>query len=144
MELNERKADYFASMVMLGNVYNYYNSLDDEDIFINRIIYCMDLYKAPYKAILINLYEAAKNNNNSNLTKLILDNFDNKPIDLVKKFQELGLDDELVKPSNVVSIGNLERKIKKAMEDGSEALFHESNLDYLKQLKEHIQMSIKE
>ena len=91
MELNERKADYFASMVMLGNVYNYYNSLDDEDSFINRIIYCMDLYKAPYKApykaILINLYEAVKNNNNSNLKKLILDNFDNKPMDLVEKFQ---------------------------------------------------------
>lgn len=92
----------------------------------------MDLYKAPYKDILINLYGAAKNNNNSNLTKLILDNFDNKPMDLVKKFQELGLDDELVKPSNVVSIGNLERKIKKAMEDDFEASSHESNLDYLK------------
>lgn len=140
MELNERKADYFASMLMLGNVYNYYNSLSEEDNFINKIIYCMDLYKA----ILINLYEAAKNNNNSNLTKLILDNFDNKPIDLVKKFQELGLDDGLVKPSFVVSIGNLERKIKKAMEDDSEASSHESNLDYLKQLTGHIQKLIKE
>ena len=105
MELNERKADYFASMLMLGNVYNYYNSLSEEDNFINKIIYCMDLYKAPYKVISINLYEAAKNNNNGNLTKLILDNFDNKPIDLVKKFQELWLDDELVKLSYVVSIG---------------------------------------
>jgi hypothetical protein len=144
MELNERKADYFASMLMLGNVYNYYNSLSEEDNFINKIIYCMDLYKAPYKAILINLYEAAKNNNNDNLTRLILDNFDNKPIDLVKKFQELGLDHELVTPSYVVSIGNLERKIKKAMEDDSEASSHESNLDYLKQLIEHIQKLIKE
>ena len=113
MELNERKADYFASMLMLGNVYNYYNSLSEEDNFINKIIYCMDLYKAPYKVILINLYEAAKNNNNGNLTKLILDNFDNKPIDLVKKFQELWLDDELVKLSYVVSIGNLEKKLRK-------------------------------
>jgi len=144
MELNERKADYFASMVMLGNVYNYYNSLPEEDIFINKIIYCMDLYKAPYKAILINLYEAAKNNNNSNLIRLILDNFDNKPMDLVEKFQELELDDELVKPSYVVSIGTLERKIKKAIEDDYEASSHESNLEYLKQLTEHIQRLMKE
>jgi hypothetical protein len=143
MELNERKADYFASILMLGNVYNYYNSLQ-EDNFINKIIYCMDLYKAPYKAILINLYESAKNNNNSILLKLILDNFDNKPNDLVKKFQELELDDELVKPSYLVSIGNLERKIKKAMENDFESSAHESNLDYLKQLTEHIQKIMRE
>ena len=141
MELNERKADYFASMIMLGNVYNYYNSLQEDD-FMNKIIYCMDLYKAPYKVILINLYEAAKNNKNDELAKLILDNFDNKPVDLVKKFQELELDDELVKPSYVVSIGNLERKIKKAMEDESGVSAHESNLDYLKQLSEDIQKLI--
>lgn len=139
MELNERKADYFASMIMLGNVYNYYNSLQEDD-FMNKIIYCMDLYKAPYKVILINLYEAAKNNKNDELAKLIFDNFDNKIVDLVRKFQELELDDELVKPSYVVSIGNLERKIKKAMEDESGVSAHEYNLDYLKQLKEHILM----
>jgi len=104
----------------------------------------MDLYKSPYKAILINLYEAAKNNNNGNLVRLILDNFDNKPMDLVEKFQELGLDDELVKPSYVVSIGNLERKIKKSMENHSEASSHESNLEYLKQLTDHIQKIMKE
>lgn len=141
MELNERKADYFAAMIMLGNVYNYYNSLK-EDNFVNKIIYCMDLYKAPYKVILINLYEASINNNNSKLKKLILDNFDNKPADLVKKFQELELDDELVKPSYVVSIGNLEKKIKKAIEDESEVSAHESNLDYLKQLSAEIQKLI--
>lgn len=143
MELNERKADYFASTIMLGNVYNYYNSLQ-EDNFINKIIYCMDLYKSPYKAILINLYEAANSNNNTELEKLILDNFDNKPIDLVKKFQELELDDELVKPSYVVSIGNLERKIKEAMKVDPEASSHQSNLDYLKQLTENIKKLMKE
>ena len=141
LELNERKADYFAAMIMLGNVYNYYNSLKEEN-FINKIIYCMDLYKAPYKVILINLYEAAINNNNSQLKELILDNFDNKPINLVEKFQELELDDELVKPSYVVSIGNLEKKIKNTMGDESEVSAHESNLYYLKQLSEDIQKLI--
>lgn len=142
MELNERKADYFAAFMMLGNVYNYYNSQTDEN-FINKIIYCMDLYKAPYKVILINLYEAAKNNKNNELMKLILDNFDNKP-NLVEKFKELELDDELVKPSYVISIGNLEKKIKKAMENESEVSAHESNLEYLKQLTEQMQRFIKE
>lgn len=140
-DLNERKADYFAAMIMLGNVYNYYSSLK-EDNFINKIIYCMDLYKAPYKVILINLYEAAINNNNSQLKELILDNFHNKPVNLVEKFKELELDDELVKPSYIVSIGNLEKKIKKAMEDESDVSAHKSNLHYLKQLSEDIQKLI--
>jgi hypothetical protein len=57
---------------------------------------------------------------------------------------DMELNDELVKPSYVVSIGNLERKIKKVMEDDSESSSYESNLDYLKQLGEHIQRLMKE
>ena len=57
---------------------------------------------------------------------------------------DMELNDELVKPSYVVSIGNLERKIKKVMEDDSESSSHESNLHYLKQLGEHIQRLMKE
>jgi hypothetical protein len=43
------KSRLFCSKnVFFGNVYDYYYSLDDED-FIDRIIKCMDVYKAPYK-----------------------------------------------------------------------------------------------
>jgi len=65
-------------------------------------------------------------------------------MDLVKKFQELDIDDELVKPLYIVSIGNLEGKIKKAMEDDSESSSHESNLDYRKQSSEQIQKIMKD
>lgn len=143
MELEERKADYFASEMLLGNVYNYYVNLKEED-FINKIMYCMDLYKAPYKVILINLYEEAIKTNNKSLRELIINNFDKKPINLEEKFKELELDDELVKPSNIVSVGNLERKIKKFIVDDEEATSHKENFKFLKKLTESIKALIEE
>lgn len=84
MKMNERKADYFAASVLLGNVYEYYHALEDED-FTNRIIRCMDLYKAPYKAVLIHLFEKAVTlYNDLQLKELILEHFDHKPDDKVK------------------------------------------------------------
>lgn len=143
MELEERTADYFAAEMLLGNVYNYFIDLNEED-FINKIMYCMDLYKAPYKVILISLYEEAIKSQNENLKSLIINNFDNKPNNLVEKFKELELDDDLVKPSNVVSVGNLEKKIKKCIEDDNEATSHKYNLEFLKQLTQNIKALIKE
>ena len=143
MELEERKADYFAAEMLLGNVYNYFIELNEEN-FVNKIMYCMDLYKAPYKVILINLYEEAIKSKNENLKNLIISNFDNKPKNLVEKFKELELDDDLVKPSNVVSVGNLEKKIKKCIENDVEATSHKSNLDFLIKLTQKIKALIGE
>ena len=142
MKLNERKADYFAAKMMLGNVYNYFNSLKEED-FINKIMYCMDLYKAPYKAILVNLYEEAIKTNNNELQKKIIQNFDKKP-DLIYKFKELELDDELVRPSNLISVNNIQRKIQKAIDEDCEATYHRENMNFLNKLTKSIQQLIKE
>ena len=91
MDLNERR-DYFAAKMIFGNVYDYYYSLDDED-FIDRVIKCMDVYKAPYKAVLIELFEEAVTKyNDLDLKEKILEHFDNKPDDLVQKFIDLELD----------------------------------------------------
>lgn len=137
MELNERKADYFAAKIIFGNVYDYYYSLDDEE-FIDRIIKCMDIYKAPFKAVLIELFEeAATKYNDLDLKEKILQHFDSKP-DLVEKFINLELDAELVKPSYIVSLGGLEKKIQNAMKENPDVSYHIDNYQFLLTLKEKI------
>lgn len=139
MDLNERRADYFAAKMIFGNVYDYYYSLDDED-FIDRVIKCMDVYKAPYKAVLIELFEEATTKyNDLELKKEIVEHFDNKSINLVQKFIDLGLDSELVKPSYVVNLGGLEKKMKKVMEENPDVSYHKDNYSYLLEIKSKIQ-----
>jgi hypothetical protein len=136
--INERIADYFAAQMMVGNVYDYYHSLDDTN-FIDRVIKCMDVYEAPYKAVLIQLYEEAVTKyNNVSLKNEILNNFDFKPANLVRKFEELELDSELVKPSNIVSMGGLEKEVQRAMMENPSASYHEDNYKFLNELKAQI------
>lgn len=138
MKMNERKADYFAASVLLGNVYEYYHSLEDED-FVNRIIRCMDLYKAPYKAVLIHLFENAVSlYNDVKLKDLILMYFDHKPDNMVERFELLELDSGLVKPTNLISLGGLDKLIMKKVKENPDTTYHESNYKFLMQLKERI------
>ncbi|MDK2821464.1 MAG: hypothetical protein PWP31_1429 [Clostridia bacterium] len=142
MDLNERKADYFAAKMIFGNVYDYYYSLDDED-FIDRVIKCMDIYKAPYKAVLIELFEEAVTKfNDIDLKEKILEHFDNKPEDLVQKFVDLELDSELVKPSYIVSLGGLEKKVQNVMRENPDALHHKDNYNFLLTLKNKIKKGV--
>lgn len=142
MKMNERMADYFAASVLLGNVYEYYHSLEDED-FVNKIIRCMDLYKAPYKApykaILIHLFEKAVIiYNNVKLKQLILQHFDQKPDNMVERFVLLELDSGLVKAINLVSLGGLDKLIMKKVKENPDTTYHESNYKFLMQLKERM------
>ncbi|WP_253198006.1 ImmA/IrrE family metallo-endopeptidase [Clostridium gasigenes] len=137
MELNERHADYFAAKMLLGNVYDFFFSLDDEN-FIDKVIRCMDVYKAPYKAILIQLYQDSIKFNSKDLSKLILRDFDNPPNDLVQKFESLGLDTELVKPSYIYDTGTLENRMKKAIKENPDIDIHKSNLEYFKNISNSI------
>lgn len=134
--LIERKADYFAACMLLGNVFEYY--LELEDNFINKIIKCIDTYKAPYKAILVKLYECADRYKNEELKNLCLQYIDEKPINLIEKFENLGLDSELVRPSNIVKLGNIESLIEKQIGDNPQVTYHEENKKYLEELKEKI------
>jgi hypothetical protein len=138
MDLNERRADYFAAKMIFGNVYDYYYSLDDED-FIDRVIKCMDVYKAPYKAVLIEIFEEAVTKyNDLDLKEKILEHFDNKPDDLVQKFIDLELDAELVKPSYIISLGGLEKKIQSVMKVNPDVSYHKDNYQFLLKLKSKI------
>ena len=142
MDINERKADYFAAKMIFGNVYDYYYSLDDED-FIDRVIKCMDVYKAPYKAVLVELFEeAVMKYNDLDLKEKILEHFDNKPEALVQKFIDLGLDSELVKPSYVVNLGGLEKKMQNAMKENPDVSHHKDNYQFLLTLKDKIKREV--
>lgn len=142
MDLNERMADYFAAKMIFGNVYSYYYSLEDED-FIDRIIKCMDAYKAPYKAVLIELFEEAVTKyNDLDLKEKILEHFDNKPKNLVQKFIDLELDEELVKPSYILSLGGLEKKIQNAIKDNPDVSYHKDNYQFLLMIKDRIKKSV--
>jgi len=139
MDLNERRADYFAAKMIFDD---YYYSLDDED-FIDRVIKCMDVYKAPYKAVLIELFEEAVTKyNDLDLKEKILEHFDNKPENLVQKFIDLELDAELVKPSYVVSLGGLEKKIQIVMKENPDVSHHKDNYQFLLTLKNKIKKGV--
>lgn len=139
LNISERMADYFAAQMMVGNVYDYFYSLDDDN-FIDRVIKCMDVYKAPYKAVLIQLYEEAVTKyNNAELKRQLLKNFDSKPTNIIQKFDELELDSELVKPTNIVSLGGLEKELEKAVKENSNTTYHLNNYDFLKKLKTQIE-----
>jgi Zn-dependent peptidase ImmA (M78 family) len=142
MEVNERKADYFASKMLLGDVYKYYYSLEDDE-FINKIARCVDIFKAPYKAILIELYEAAVNiYNDLNLKKLIKDNFDNKTINSIEIFEKLDLDTDLLKPSNIISFGDLDKRIELLSKEENDVDYHNDNIKFLKQLRDNIKKEL--
>lgn len=136
MDLNERRADYFAAKMLLGDVYRYYYSLEDDE-FVNKIARCMDVFKAPYKAILIQLYDdAVEVFNDMGLKKLIIENFDKKSKDLDTLFEELELDTDLVKPSNIISFGGLDKKIELLSKKESDVDYHMDNLKFLNKLKD--------
>lgn len=134
--LIERKADYFSASMLLGNVFEYYMDLEGD--FIDKIMKCIDTYKAPYKAILVKLYECADRYENENLKNLCLEYIDKKPANLIEKFEELELDSELVRPSNLVRLGDIESLIQKEIEINPQATYHEENKKYLEKLKKSI------
>ena len=142
LTLEERKADFFAAKALVGNVYNYYISLEQTD-FLDKIALCMDLYQVPYKAIMIQLYEDASLAQNNELKKLILEYFDKKDIDWDTRFEKLGLDQELVTPSFVVNLGYLEEKINEHRNAEPDVSFHKWNLEHLEELKRKLKGSTK-
>lgn len=137
--LSERKADYFASQMLIGeDVYKYYHQLKNEhELFIDRIACCMDVFKAPYKAILIQLYEIAKRFDDLVLQETVKKNFD---FDLdskqwEEKFNELLLDDTLVKPTYIVDFSELKRKIIKMSKQNDDVELFLDNKEFLLSLE---------
>lgn len=140
--MEERKAEYFASKMLLGNLLPYFAELPEEMDFQSKVFNCMAVFQTPYKAVLIALYEAAVQVNNIALMNIVKDNFDNMHINIVERFRDLGLDDTLVSPSYVVDVNSLQSKIREKVQERPELHCHKDNEIHLKNIMKEIRLII--
>lgn len=128
--MEERKAECFAASILLSGIDRYFIELPDID-FVSKIFHCMSAFQAPYKAVLVSLYEYAIQSKNETLAKKIKEVFDLEFEDMPQRFQELGLDDSLVKPSYVINISALRERIRKSKSSNPELNYHKDNEEFL-------------
>ena len=139
--LTERKADYFAGQILISDdVYDYYYHLKHSS-FIDRLACCMDTFKAPYKAILIQLYEIALHSNNIPLQNEIKKHFDIKLSyrQWEKKFLELSLDNSLVQPTYITDFGRLKDLVHEKSNNHSDVEVFTENKNFLLGLEKKFQ-----
>lgn len=129
--MEERKAEYFAALMLLGNLMPYFEGLKDME-FQAKAFQCMNAFQAPYKAVLISLYESAVKNGNTAIVEEVKENFDVQVEDIAQRFRDLGLDDSLVRPSYVVNVSPLQEKINKTIRNEPEVKYHKDNEAFLK------------
>lgn len=141
--MEERKAEYFASLMLLGNLLAYYSKLPEMD-FLSKVFHCMDAFQVPYKAVLIALYEGALQNRDQAVMKAVRDNFDRGFPDLASRFRALGLDDSLVKPSYVINVGVLHAKIQKKITDDPELNCNYDNAAFLENVLREINLMMRD
>lgn len=137
--LEERKAEYFAACILLNGVDRYFMDLPEMD-FLSKIFHCMAMYQAPYKAVLVSLYEYAVQNENEKLCQQIKQAFDIQFEDISERFRMLGLDDGLVKPSYVVNISFLKKRIENSREKNPELNYHKDNEEFLENIIKEVMM----
>ena len=135
--MEERKAEYFASLMLLGNLMPYFMELPEMD-FTAKVFHCMDVFQAPYKAVLISLFESAVKSENRKIMDEVKQYFDVEYPDLASRFKALGLDDTLVRPSNLVNLGFLQTKILAAQEREPNIRYHKENALFLQKVLREI------
>lgn len=135
----ERRFCSFASLMLLGSLLPYYNELPEMD-FLSKIFHCMDAFQAPYKAVLIALYEGAMQNGNQKVMIEVKQNFDIQFTDLAERFRLLGLDDSLVNPSYVVNVGALQSKIQDRIKRDPELNYNYDNASFLLNIVKEIHL----
>lgn len=138
--IEERKAEYFASMMLLGNLMSYFQELPEEMDFHSKVYNCMAVFQTPYKAVLIALYEMAAQMNNSVLMNTIKRNFDNDHKNAAEWFDEIGLDSTLVMPSYIVDVSSLHAKIKECEQKEPELKYHKDNAQFLERIMKEIRV----
>lgn len=100
----------------------------------------MNAFQAPYKAVLISLYESAVKNGNTAIAEEVKENFDVQVEDIAQRFRDLGLDDSLVRPSYVVNVSPLQEKINKTIRNEPEVEYHKDNEAFLKTVLSEFKM----
>ena len=123
--------------MLLNGVDQYFTGLPEMN-FISKVFCSMSAFQAPYKAVLVSLYESAVQSGNEPLKMKIREVFDLQIDDMPERFKELGLDDSLVMPSNVVNTSFLMDKIRKSEEDSPELNYHKENEEFLKNIMKEI------
>lgn len=138
--IEERKAEYFASKMLLGNLVPYFMELPKEMDLQSKIYNCMTVFQTPYKAVMIALYEAAVQLDNNELMVAIKENFDNATVGIAERFAELGLDNTLVLPSYVVDVSSLQAKIKSSEQARPDLSYHKDNEVFLDNIIKEIKL----
>ena len=100
----------------------------------------MSAFQATYKSVLVSLYEYAIQSENETLEKRIKEVFDLEFEDMPQRFQELGLDDSLVKPSYVINTSSLQERIRKSKIANPELNYHKDNEEFLINIMKEISM----
>jgi len=137
----ERKANYYASLMLLESLRENYNKFIEDRKFTleETICYLIDLYKVPKKTILIRLSELGCINFDE-----LYNNFNNDIDSLKEKFNKLGLDISSLEPSNVVKFDDIDEEFKKARETGSMLeSFLDQNESYYKKLLNSLEVKFK-
>ena len=109
----------------------------------SNICNCLSVFQAPYKAVLISLYEDAVQSDNEKLKEQIKRVIDLKIENMPEKFRELGLDDSLVLPSYVVNTSYLLDQIDKYKKKNPDLKYHADNEEFLKNITNEIQMTMR-
>lgn len=117
----------------------YFIELPEMD-FVSKIFLCMSAFQATYKAVLVSLYEYAVQSENETLAKRIKEVFDLEFEDIPQRFQKLGLDDSLVKPSYVVNASSLQERIRRSKATNPELNYHKDNEEFLINIMKEISM----
>lgn len=137
--MEERKAECFAASMLLTGVDRYFIELPEMD-FVSKIFHCMSAFQAPYKAVLVSLYEYALQSENEILKKRVKEVFGLEVENMPQKFRELGLDDSLVKPSYVINASSLQERIRKSKTKNPEINYHKDNEEFLINIMKEISM----
>lgn len=137
--LEERKAECFAACMLLTGVDRYFTELPEME-FVSKIFCCMSAFQAPYKAVLVSLYESAVQSENERLGERIKEVFDLQFDDMPERFRMLGLDDSLVKPSFVINTISLQERIRKSKAANPELKYHGENEKFLTNIMKEIAM----
>ena len=90
--------------------------------------------------MLVSLYEYAVQSENETLAKRIKEVFDLEFEDMPQRFQKLGLDDSLVKPSYVVNAASLQERIRRSKATNPELNYHKDNEEFLINIMKEISM----
>lgn len=134
----ERKADYFASLMLMDehDLISFFNGPENqsENVF-DKIIMCMHVFKAPYKAVLIRLYELKL------IGEDILEAYFDKKVNFQDEFQRLGRDQSIIKRSKHINIRQIEQLLQNYP---LPEMAQESNLEVLNEVVSYLKEAIEE